>query len=229
MTDAVERSMAGIANEAMSQYRTVEEMVVAAVREAILSGVYKPGDKLPQEQLAQSLGVSRIPVRAGLRKLEAEGLVVFYPHRGATVRRLEASEVGEIYDLRILLETFALKSAIDRVTPSQVDELSALADELDQPGEGDEWLELRQRFYDLLYTIAGRPRTADLISNLRADVGRYWLGVRVVGHGKAEHRVIIDAVRAGDPKRAEEWLTQHLTTVSEELQRRIAELYDGEG
>lgn len=221
----MQRSMEGIANEAASKYRTVEEMVVAAVREAIVSGVYKPGEKLPQEQLAQSLGVSRIPVRAGLRKLEAEGLVVFYPHRGATVRRLEVSEVAEIYDMRILLETFALKSAIDRVTPEEVDELTQLADELDQPGEGDDWLELRQEFYRRLYTIADRPRTADLISKLRADVGRYWLGVRVVEHGRAEHRVIVEAVRAGDSKKAEEWLARHLTKVSKELQRRIAELY----
>jgi DNA-binding GntR family transcriptional regulator len=217
--------MEGIASAAASNYRTVEEMVVAAVREAIVSGVYKPGEKLPQEQLAQSLGVSRIPVRAGLRKLEAEGLVVFYPHRGATVRRLEVSEVAEIYDLRILLETFALKSAIENVTPAEVEELSSLADQLDEPGEGQDWLELRQEFYRRLYTIAGRPRTADLIAKLRADVGRYWLEVRVVDHGKAEHRVIIDAVRARDSKKAEAWMAQHLTKVSLELQRRIAELY----
>lgn len=220
----MQRSMEGIASEAASKYRTVEEMVVAAVREAILSGIFKPGEKLPQEQLAQSLGVSRIPVRAGLRKLEAEGLVVFYPHRGATVRMLKRGEVAEIYELRILLETFALRSAVERITPEEVEELSALADELDQPGEGDDWLELRQAFYRRLYTIARRPRTADLIERLRADVGRYWLGVRVVEHGRAEHRVIVDAVRAGDTKAAEEWLTQHLTKVSSELQRRIAEL-----
>lgn len=224
MTEAMQRSMEGIASEATSKYRTVEEMVVAAVREAILSGIFKPGEKLPQEQLAQSLGVSRIPVRAGLRKLEAEGLVVFYPHRGATVRMLQRSEVAEIYDLRILLETFALRSAVEHITPEEVEELSELANELDQPGEGDDWLELRQGFYRRLYTIAGRPRTADLIERLRADVGRYWLGVRVVEHGRAEHRVIVDAVRERDTKAAEEWLAQHLTKVSHELQRRISEL-----
>lgn len=220
--------MERIATEAMAKYRTVEEMVVAAVREAILSGIYRPGEKLPQEHLAQSLGVSRIPVRAGLRQLEAEGLVVFYPHRGAMVRRLEVSEIAEIYELRILLETFALRSAIDRIMPEQAEELSLLADELDRPGEGDDWLELRQQFYRRLYTIAGRPRTADLIAKLRADVGRYWLGVRVVGHEEAEHRVIVDAVKAGDAKKAEEWLAQHLTKVSAELQRRMAGLYEGE-
>ena len=226
MTDVAEEPMELIANRATPRYRTVEEMVVAAVREAILSGIYKPGEKLPQEQLAQSLGVSRIPVRAGLRQLESEGLVVFYPHRGAAVRRLEVSEIAEIYDLRILLESFALKSAISKISSDEVDELMLLAEQLDQPGDGDDWVELRQQFYRRLYAIAERPRTADMISRLRADVGRYWLGLRVVEHQRSEHRVIVDAVRDRDPNTAELWLAEHLTEVSTELQRRVAELYD---
>lgn len=218
-------AMKSIADKAMSQFRTVEEMVVAAVREAILSGVYKPGEKLPQEELAQSLGVSRIPVRSGLRQLEVEGLVVFYPHRGAAVRPLEVSEIAEIYDLRILLETFALRAAIERISAPEIEELSVLAQSLDEPGHDDDWLELRQQFYRRLYAIAGRPRTAAMIARLRTDVGRYWLSVRVVEHGRAEHRVIVDAIRAKDPEMAEQWLTDHLTEVSTELQRRVAELH----
>lgn len=217
------RAMKQIADVAQSQYRTVEEMVVAAVREAILGGVYKPGEKLRQEQLAQVLGVSRVPVRAGLRQLEAEGLVVFSPHRGATVRSLEPSELEEIYALRILLETFALRSAMERITPEEIEELSAIVDELDSRTEGDDWLELRQRFYRRLYTIAGLHRTADIIAKLRADVGRYWLSLKVVQHEGSAHRVIVDAMRAGDPEKAERWLTEHLTKVSQELQRRVQE------
>lgn len=211
-----------IARSARSRYRTVEDMVVAAIREAILSGVYRPGDKLPQEKLAQTLGASRIPVRAALRQLEAEGLVVFSPHRGATVRTLGPEDIAEIYALRVLLETFALRSAIDHITPEEIDELAVIADELDAHHEGEEWLELRQRFYDRLYTIAARPLTAEIITKLRADVGRYWLSLRVVDrHAGDEHRVIIDAIRAGNVEQAEHWLSEHLGQVSSELQRRV--------
>jgi DNA-binding GntR family transcriptional regulator len=214
-------SLDRIARAARSNYRTVEEMVVAAIREAVLSGIYGPGDKLPQEKLAQALGASRIPVRAALRQLEAEGLVVFSPHRGATVRTLEPSDVQEMYELRILLETFAVRSAIEQITPDEVDELEAIVDDLDRLGEGEEWLKLREHFYSRLYAIAGKPLTAELIAKLRADVGRYWLSLRLVDHSSTTHRVIIDAIRAGDAKEAEAWLAEHLTNVSEELQRRV--------
>lgn len=211
-----------IAQAAKSNYRTVEEMVVAAIREAVLSGIYGPGDKLPQEKLAQALGASRIPVRAALRQLEAEGLVVFSPHRGATVRTLEPADVEEIYELRILLETFALRSAIDEITPAEVDELEAIVEELDRIGEGEEWLRLREHFYSRLYAIARKRLTAELITKLRADVGRYWLSLRLVDHSSTTHRVIIDAIRAGDAREAEAWLAEHLSSVSRELQRRVA-------
>jgi DNA-binding GntR family transcriptional regulator len=211
-----------IARAAQSQYRTVEEMVVAAIREAVLSGIFGPGDKLPQEKLAQALGASRIPVRAALRQLEAEGLVVFSPHRGATVRSLEPADVQEIYELRILLETFAVRSAIDKIAPAEIDELEEIAQELDRLGEGEEWLALRERFYSRLYAIARKPLTAEMIAKLRADVGRYWLSLRLVDHSSTTHRVIIDAIREGDARHAELWLSEHLTSVSEELQRRVA-------
>lgn len=214
-------SIEAIARTAHARYRTVEEMVVAAIREAVLSGVYAPGDKLPQERLAQALGVSRIPVRAALRQLEAEGLVTFAPHRGATVRALDPAEIEEIYELRILLETFALRSAIALITPEQLDELESIADWIDRSEEGADWLELREGFYDRLYTIAKRPLTGELISKLRNDVGRYWLSLRLLDHESGGHRVIVDAIRRGEPDAAVAWLADHLTEVSNELRRRL--------
>lgn len=225
-SDAAEqaRALEQIAGQARSGYRTVEDMVVAAIREAILSGVFAPGEKLPQEALAQSLGVSRIPVRSALRQLEAEGLATFSPHRGATVRSLSPLDVAEIYQLRIVLETFALRSAISSIEAPDIDELEVMADRLDALGEGEEWLDLRERFYERLYGVAGRGRTAALISRLRADVGRYWLSLKVVNHeGGTAHRVMIDAVRARDSEKAEDWLREHLTKVSQQLQHRVSE------
>jgi DNA-binding GntR family transcriptional regulator len=224
MTDTqLDNTIERIAERVRSHYRTVEEMVTAAIREAVLSGIYGPGEKLPQEHLAESLGVSRIPVRAALKQLEAEGLVVFVPHRGATVRELEATDIAEIYELRILLETFALRSATQLITPEELDELERIAEELDRVDEGPGWLALRERFSDRLYAIAKRPLTAEIIAKLRADVGRYWLSLRLSDHGSGGHRVIVDAMRRRDPEAAESWLTEHLTEVSSELQRRIAE------
>ena len=212
-----------IANQARSRYRTAEEMVTSAIREAVLAGVYQPGEHLPQEQLAEALGVSRIPVRTALRQLEAEGLVVLEPHRGATVRVLEAADIEEIYQLRILLETFLVRSVISLATAEDIDALDSIADDLDRLEEGPDWLALRERFYDRLYESAKRPLTAELIAKLRADVGRYWLSLRLSDHESRGHGVIVEAIRNRDPEAAEAWLSEHLTEVSSELQRRVAE------
>lgn len=218
-------AFAEIALTASTQYRTVEDMVTWAIREAILVGLYRPGDKLPQEKLATDLGVSRVPVRASLRKLEAEGLVIISPHKGATVRRLAPEEVAEIYELRIVLETYALQSAIKHLTDEQIDELSRLADKLDASGDAAELPVLREQFTSALLTMSKRPRTADIVARLRADVGRYWLGFRAVRddhYHLSTHRLLVDALRSRDLRKAQTWIREHFTAVSEELQRIMA-------
>ena len=80
---------------------------------------------------------------------------------------------------------------------------------------------LTEQLYERIYIIADRPLTADIVARLRASVGRYWLGLRVVPHHHSTHGVIVDAIRAGDSTHAEEWISAHLTKVSTELQQRI--------
>lgn len=218
-----DRTLEDLAIEAKRAYQTVEDMVHHVVREGIVSGLYRPGQRLPQDRIAKIMGVSRIPVRAALRRLEAEGFVDFVAHRGATVRSLTPKEVAEIYDLRALLETYALRSAASQITSEDLDEFEQLAKKLDSTSDPDEWVELRQRFYERLYEIADRPRTAALIAKLRADVGRYWLMQRVTeGHEGQSHTIIVNALGNGRPYDAEVWLQEHLSEVSKELQRRIA-------
>ena len=223
MTKAQEERQAldQLAAGARRAYRTVEDMVHHVVREAITSGIFRPGRRLPQDEIASATGVSRIPVRAALRRLEAEGFVVFEPHKGASVRILEPSELAEIYDLRILLETRALQGAAERITETDLDELAQLADRLQRTEDSLEWVEVRQEFYRYLYDIAQMPRSRELIMKLREDVGRYWLMRRVVEDHGHEHDVIVAALRSGDSTAAENWLRSHLSKVSTELQRLL--------
>jgi DNA-binding GntR family transcriptional regulator len=214
-------TMADIAAGARNRYRTAEEMVVAAIRQAIVIGVFAPGERLPQEALAQQLGVSRIPVRAAFRTLEAEGLVVVAPHRGATVKPLQPEELEEIYALRALLEGFAVRAAISRITEAEVAELEGLAARLDAPEAASDWLDTRDRFSERLCEIAGLSRTAEMIVRLKADVGRYWRGIRVVVGEDSGHTAIMEAIRAGDADGAEAWLRRHLSAVGEELRDRM--------
>jgi DNA-binding GntR family transcriptional regulator len=215
-------SMQSIADSLRGRYRTLEEMVIDAVRTAILQGVFAPGQRLPQDQIAASLEVSRIPVRSALRWLESEGLVVFHPHRGATVSTLTPQDVAEIYEIRARLEKFALRSACERVTPAELAELEELAEEMDEAhdeADSEEWYQARQRFYRRLYEVGRVPRTAMLIDRLRGEVGRYLHRLRAAeSHG---HKVIVDAIKSGDPVAAERWLDDHLSKVSKDIQETV--------
>ncbi|HEX2154046.1 MAG TPA: GntR family transcriptional regulator [Acidimicrobiia bacterium] len=208
-----------IAARAKSQYRTVEEMAASVIREAIVSGAIPPGTKLHQSNLAEALEVSRIPVRQAIRRLEAEGLVAIFPHRGAVVRSIEPEELREIYELRVMLETFVLREAMKNITPEEVDELDEMAAQLDTEPEGGHWVDTRRDFYRRLYQPAERPRTLAMIESLRADVGRYWLSLRVVDRKGTAHRKLVEAIRAQDAEAAERWLADHLEHVSDELSR----------
>ena len=90
------------------QRQTLAGMTLEAIRERILSGAYPEGEPLRQDAIAEELGVSRIPIREALRQLEAEGLVVFNPHRGAVVSTLSLGEIEELFDLRAEIELMLL-------------------------------------------------------------------------------------------------------------------------
>jgi DNA-binding GntR family transcriptional regulator len=196
-------------------YRSIGDMVYEVLREAILSGAFSPGERLRQEALATAIGVSRLPVRAALLKLDSEGLVEFHPRRGAVVQTLTHDEISEIYELRDLLETFALRKSMARMTPQRVATLTSLAQRLDAEAEGDSFVDLRVQFYRELYDAPNAPRLVELIEGLRGNIGRYLLGWRVSGgSGHGHHAELISYVANGDVDGAEKWLRKHLKEVS---------------
>jgi DNA-binding GntR family transcriptional regulator len=216
-----------LAASVRGSFSTVEDMTKAFIRDAILKGIYRPGQRLQQDAIAEILGVSRMPVRASLRQLESEGLVSFQAHRGATVTALTTDQIAEIYELRILLETFALEKAMERIGEPELAELTALATEMEDAVDSSVWLDQRQRFYARLYAFADRPETLALIRRLRSFVGPYLLLRRVVEepHG---HMRIMELVCDGDAAAAKAWLAGHLAEVSLKLQHVVeTERLDG--
>ena len=151
---------------------TAQELVIDAVRNAILSGVLAPEARLRQEELAELFGTSRIPVREALRALEYEGLVQSEPHRGFTVTAIDADDVEEVYELRILLESYAIRLSLPLVTEEDLEELEAIYAQMTNAKTPDDALAARERLYIRLYSISGRPRLVGLIVRLRQEVAR---------------------------------------------------------
>lgn len=210
-----------IASGFRNSFQTVEEMTTHFVREAILLGVFSPGQRLHQDHIAELLGVSRMPVRSSLRKLEAEGLVEFHAHRGAAVRLMTPEEIAEVYELRILLESHLLAQAAKNLTPDALGDLESLASRLRHEHEPTQWLERRQEFYGRLYGLAERARTTALVFELRAEVGPY-LVMRKAPEDP-DHASVLEYLRSGDVRGASRALKTHLTAVSKELQAMVAE------
>ena len=220
--DQATDGLGAIAQKARSQYMTIGDMAYSVLREGILSGVLAPGQHLRQDALAESLGISRIPIRSALFQLESDGLIEFRPHRGAVVAMLTPAQMREIYELRIVLESHALRKAIASMTPDRLKRLEALAKVLDR-AQGEKFVEARVAFYRELYGADENPRLVSLIEKLRSDVGRYWLRRRVVGHegGHTIHAVLLEHARNGDADAAVRWLDGHLTEVGEQLAEMV--------
>lgn len=205
--------------EVRQRYRTAEDMVSGVLREAIVTGVFSPGERLPQDQLAELLMVSRMPIRAALRQLDSEGLVVNIPHRGATVRELSPSELRELYELRVVVECFALRRSVVAAAPTDLLELAELAENCEDAEEGDEWIRRRCVFYRRLYEIGNGARVVDTIMSLRAEVSRYLLRKRFC---PGWHRELLDILANGEAEEAARFLEDHLMEVLESMEGEIA-------
>lgn len=205
-----------VVGQMRSRYKTLGETVLDILRQAILEGVFAPGQHLRQEELAERIGVSRIPVRTALMQLDAEGLIEFQPHRGATVRSLSAERLREVYNLRILLETFALRQAAETLTPDEKRAIVQEAIKFDKAHEGSEFYAERVEFYRKLYDGARHPVTVEIIEQLRVSVGRYRLGLRMPDTGFS-HESLARLVQRGTLDKAERMLRTHLTNVCEAM------------
>jgi DNA-binding GntR family transcriptional regulator len=212
-----------IANDVRSVRSTAQDVVLESLRRAILRGVFPPGTRLRQEELAEIFAAgSRIPVREALHVLQHEGLVDSEPHRGFTVTALSAQEIEEIYEIRTALEGHALRIAIPLLTDSDLDQLRELYEGMERESDANRQLELRERFYTQLYSVTGRPRLVALISRLRQDVGRS-LRKRLVVDSPRHHEVLFKAISEGDTELAIAELASHYRKVAGHIRRVLAD------
>jgi DNA-binding GntR family transcriptional regulator len=190
------------------------EQVTNRLREAIVSGVLQPGDRLMQEELAERLGVSRMPIREALRRLEAEGLVVLQPYRGALVANLSSVELKEIYEIRIALETLALSFGVPEMDPESFNAMEVILRQMDVETDSATWLNLNSKFHTLLYKSAHRQLLHEHIESLRNKSDRF---LRLfasrrdrTAQAQREHWAIVQACRERQIEQACGLLKEHL-------------------
>jgi DNA-binding GntR family transcriptional regulator len=204
-----------LVEQARPRFRTATSFVADTLRTAILTGTLDDGLALRQDELAGTFGVSRMPVREALRQLEAEGLVDFKPHKGAVVAQLPLEEIWEVYEMRLMAETFALRLSLPHLTAEALDRAAALLDDIDGERDVTRWGQLNRQFHATLYSGAPRKRLASLIDQLHGSIDRYLrfllTSLAYEDRSRDEHRAILAACRAGDCDGAVEAMRQHLT------------------
>lgn len=209
-----------------SRTANTPDWIAGELRRAILQGEFKSSQPLPQDEIAAQFGVSKIPIREALQQLRAEGLVTFYPNRGAVVSALSADEVDEIYAMRIALETLALRRAIPRIDKAGIIRADSLITIMDGERNALNWSELNWEFHAMLYRPCNMPRLFDAIRALHANVQRYVVNYLTSNdyHAEAQrqHRVILKAVQRGNADAAAEQLAKHLSQASSKMVAKLS-------
>lgn len=208
-------------SEEIMQRKNTPTIVANIIREAILKGELKGGQQLRQAEIAEQFGTSRIPVREALKQLEAEGLVILYPNKGAVISELSANEVQEIYEIRSFLETGAIKLSIMNLTKDDLKRAEKILIDIDNAPDVNKWLELNWEFHSCLYSTANRPRLLSIVNNLHINVARY---IRIYlkfmnfeEKSQKEHYNILNACKEKNVQEAINLIEQHLQNASTTL------------
>jgi len=207
---------------------TAQEAVLAELRRSIITGDLRPGEQVRQDALADRYGVSRVPLREALKILEGEGQVIYRPHRGYFVAELDVDDLREVYRIRDLLESEAVRTAVPRLTEDDLQRLSDAATDVDRAdalGDLAAMTAANRRFHFTLIEAAGMPRLARLTRILwdATDAYRsvYYADTahRRVVHD--EHHAVIKAIRAGETEEAVRLLRDHREHAVEAVARTL--------
>lgn len=205
------------------------------LREAILRGDLKPGQKLKQQELAEWLGMSATPVREVLRILETEGLLEHISHKGVYVAEISPEDTREITPIRVVLECLAVRMFASRLQDSDLEALEDLVTEMEEAWQEMDLVRVRRtnyHFHSTIYERAGSEMLRGFIERLwpRFATDLLWMIPGRTEQSIAQHRAIVEALRARDAQRASDFMADHINTagirIVEFVKRQSAERQD---
>jgi DNA-binding GntR family transcriptional regulator len=198
--------------------------VLAELRAAIMRGDYAPRQRLIEAELTEQYATSRFVLRNALTTLANEGLVELQPNRGARIREISVAEAIEITEIRRAVEGLVAARAAGRITDQEAAELRALGEEMTvvvQRADMLRYSELNATLHSKIRAIARHPSATKIIEQLNGQLVRHQFRLALVPGRPSvslpEHLAIIDAVCAGNPRKAERAMQAHLTSVLKAL------------
>lgn len=202
---------------------TAQQAVLGELRRGLRQGELKPGTKIYQEELAERLGMSRVPVREALKILEGEGRVVYTAHRGYVVTELSYEELAEIYRMRELLETEAVRAAIPKFTDADLTAVREAMAEMEAASLVSEVVSANRTYHFALFEASGMKRLTAVIHQLWDAMEPYRVLYVHTGRAtaamKRQHRAVIAAIAARDTEKVIELLDHQRDDVIQDLQK----------
>ena len=198
-------------------YKNAREAAFEKIKEAIIKGHFKPGEKLVEQTLAQEMGVSRTPVREAIRRLEAEGFVVSIPRKGVVVSRADKEEIVQLYSIRAELEGLAARWAIENADEDDIrklDEVISRMEETAASGDLDGVVQSNALFHDAIAQASKSRILCTLLKTLQDNIQRFrFQSLHLPGRPEAalaEHKEIVAAIKEKKTEEADRLLKEHL-------------------
>lgn len=215
----------------MDGYLPLRDVVFNTLRQAILRGELKPGERLMEIHLAEKLGVSRTPIREAIRKLELEGLVTMIPRRGAEVARITEKNLRDVLEVRRALDAFSCELACDRITKQEGDELYRACEEFAAATATRDATVIAAadvKLHDIIVHAAGNERLTEILNNLSEQMYRYRFEyIKDTSNYEKlveEHRIIYESILKKDKQTAAQTARIHI----DNQERSILNLLRGE-
>uniref|UniRef100_UPI004057AADB GntR family transcriptional regulator n=1 Tax=Acetatifactor sp. TaxID=1872090 RepID=UPI004057AADB len=212
----------------MDEFLPLRDVVFNTLRQAILTGELKPGERLMEIHLANRLGVSRTPIREAIRKLELEGLVTMIPRRGAEVSQITEKSMNDVLEVRRALDALAVELACDRISDEELEQLKQACLNFEQAVKTKDAKKIAQAdvaLHDIIVQATGNQRLIQLVNNLSEQMYRYRFEyikdftqhVTLV----EEHRIIYESIVKKDKETAAREAEIHIDNQKKAIIRQI--------
>lgn len=183
---------------------TLREQIVDFIKDSVISGRLKPGERVPEQEIAESFGISRTPIREAFRQLESEGFITVTPRKGAVVSPITDKDVSEFYEIKSLLEGYAAKTACATLTPKDIKRLESLNAQMEkcaEKGDFKGFFRLDNQFHDTFLKSCGNEKLCALVHQIVQQFERFRVTALSLPGRMADsvrqHREIIEAFREG--------------------------------
>ena len=212
----------------LNDYKPLREVIFNTLREAIIVGELKPGERLMEVRLADKMGVSRTPVREAIRKLEIDGLVEMLPRKGAHVADLSVKDIMDVLEVRSTLDGLASSLSAERITDDEIKELKHVQSQFVNYIEKDNLqgsIKKDVEFHDIIYRSSRNEKLILIANNLREQVQRFRvIYLKDFSSSKElvkEHMDILDAIIRKDPEASKMYAQRHINNQEDTIIKAI--------